>query len=39
LLGKIQATGWKPKLKIAHGIEWTLRWMESNPWVYEARKS
>jgi UDP-glucose 4-epimerase len=34
---KIQATGWKPKLTIAQGIERTLRWLEANRWVYEAR--
>jgi len=36
---KIQATGWKPKLSIAEGIERTLRWLEANHWVYEAKKS
>jgi UDP-glucose 4-epimerase len=35
---KIQATGWKPKLTIAQGIVQTLRWLEANRWVYEARK-
>ena len=34
---KIQATGWKPKLTIAQGIVQTLRWLEANRWVYEAR--
>lgn len=34
---KIQATGWKPKLTIAQGIERTLRWLQANRWVYEAR--
>ena len=34
---KIQATGWKPRLTIEQGITRTLRWLEANPWVYEAR--
>lgn len=36
---KIQDTGWKPKLTIEQGIIRTLRWLEANRWVYEARKS
>jgi UDP-glucose 4-epimerase len=35
---KIQAAGWKPKLTIKQGIERTLRWLEANRWVYEARR-
>jgi UDP-glucose 4-epimerase len=35
---KIQATGWKAKLTIEQGIIRTLRWLEANRWVYEARK-
>lgn len=34
---KVQATGWKPKLTIEQGIVRTLRWLEANRWVYEAR--
>lgn len=34
---KIRASGWKPKLTIAEGIVRTLRWLEANRWVYEAR--
>jgi len=34
---KIQATGWKPKLTIEQGIVKTLRWLEANKWVYEAK--
>ena len=34
---KIQATGWRPQLTIAQGIEKTLRWLEANPWVFAAR--
>jgi len=34
---KIRATGWAPKLTIEQGIVRTLRWLESNSWVYEAR--
>jgi UDP-glucose 4-epimerase len=35
---KIQGTGWKPRLTIEQGIVRTLRWLEANRWVYEARK-
>lgn len=35
---KIQATGWKPKLTIQQGIVRTLQWLQSNRWVYEARR-
>ena len=35
---KIQATGWKPKFTIEQGIIRTLRWLEANRWVYEARR-
>jgi UDP-glucose 4-epimerase len=35
---KISATGWKPKLTIEQGIIKTLRWLEANRWVYEARQ-
>ena len=34
---KIQTTGWKPKLTIEQGIIKTLRWLEANRWVYDAR--
>jgi UDP-glucose 4-epimerase len=34
---KIRATGWKPKLTIEQGIIRTLKWLEANKWVYEAR--
>lgn len=34
---KVSATGWKPKLTIEQGIIRTLRWLEANRWVYEAR--
>lgn len=32
---KIQATGWKAELTIKEGILRTLRWLESNPWVFD----
>jgi UDP-glucose 4-epimerase len=35
---KIQAAGWKPKLTIEQGIVKTLRWLEANKWVFDARK-
>lgn len=34
---KITATGWKPALTIEQGIVKTLRWLEANRWVYDAR--
>ncbi len=34
---KIRATGWAPKLTIEQGIVKTLRWLEANRWVYDAR--
>jgi UDP-glucose 4-epimerase len=34
---KIQTTGWKPKLTIEQGIVRTLKWLQANRWVYEAR--
>jgi UDP-glucose 4-epimerase len=34
---KVQATGWKPKLTIEQGIIRTLKWLQANRWVYEAR--
>jgi len=34
---KISATGWKPKLTIEQGIGRTLRWLQANRWVYDAR--
>ena len=35
---RILSTGWKPKLSIEQGIVRTLRWLEANRWVYEARR-
>jgi UDP-glucose 4-epimerase len=35
---KIGATGWSPKLTIQQGIVRTLRWLESNRWVYSTRR-
>lgn len=35
---KIQSAGWRPKLTIEQGIIRTLRWLEANRWVYDARK-
>jgi UDP-glucose 4-epimerase len=34
---KVQSTGWKPKLTIEQGIIRTLRWLQANQWVYDAR--
>lgn len=36
---RIEATGWKPRLTIEQGIARTLRWLEQNRWVYDARDS
>ena len=35
---KIQSTGWRAKLTIEQGILRTLRWLEANRWVYDARR-
>jgi UDP-glucose 4-epimerase len=35
---KIRGTGWKPALTIEEGIGRTLKWLQSNHWVYESRK-
>ncbi len=35
---KILATGWKPKLTIEQGIVRTVRWLEGNRWVFDARR-
>jgi len=34
---RIRAAGWAPRLSIEQGIIRTLRWLEANKWVYEAR--
>jgi UDP-glucose 4-epimerase len=34
---KIRATGWVPRLTIEQGIVRTLKWLESNSWVYDER--
>jgi UDP-glucose 4-epimerase len=36
--GKIRAAGWEPRLTIEQGILRTLKWLEVNQWVYEARR-
>src|ERR1700743_1302328 len=35
---KVRATGWKPALTIEQAIIRTLKWLEQNQWVFEARK-
>ncbi|QIF00125.1 NAD-dependent epimerase/dehydratase family protein [Roseimicrobium sp. ORNL1] len=34
---KIQATGWRAKYTIEQGIVSTLKWLQANQWVLEAR--
>lgn len=34
---KIRATGWKPRLTIAEALLRTVRWLEANRWIYDAR--
>ncbi len=34
---RIRALGARPKLTIRQGVEATVRWLEQNPWVHEAR--
>jgi UDP-glucose 4-epimerase len=35
---KVRATGWAPALIIEQAIVRTLKWLQQNQWVYEARK-
>lgn len=35
--GKIWSLGWTPKLSIREGIIRTLEYLQSNPWIFEAR--
>jgi UDP-glucose 4-epimerase len=35
---KIRSTGWQPKLTIEQALLRTLRWLEANRWIYEARR-
>jgi UDP-glucose 4-epimerase len=34
---KIRNLGWKPKLTIREGVLRTLEYLETNPWIFEAR--
>jgi UDP-glucose 4-epimerase len=34
---KIQSLGWKPKVDIEEGVVRTVRWLQKNEWVLEAR--
>jgi UDP-glucose 4-epimerase len=36
---KIQSTGWKARFTIRESIVKTLRWLEANRWVFDARAS
>lgn len=36
---KMQNCGWTPKLTIEQGIRATVRWLQQNTWVYDARTS
>jgi UDP-glucose 4-epimerase len=35
---KIRAAGWRPRLSIREALLRTLRWLEANAWVYDARR-
>lgn len=35
---KVRSLGWKPKLTIQEGVVKTLRWLQANEWVLEARE-
>ena len=35
--GKIRRLGWRPTLSIRQGVVATLRYLQANPWVLEAR--
>lgn len=34
---RIRALGARPRLTIRQGVEATVRWLQANPWVHEAR--
>lgn len=34
---RVRALGWEPKLSIKDGVVATLRWLQANEWVLEAR--
>jgi UDP-glucose 4-epimerase len=34
---KIQSLGWKPKVDIEEGVVRTVRWLQKNEWVLEAK--
>ena len=36
---KVQSLGWKPKLNISKGIIKTLKYLQSNEWVFEEEKT
>jgi UDP-glucose 4-epimerase len=35
---KIRATGWQPRLTIEEALLRTVQWLDSNRWIYEARR-
>jgi len=35
---KVRGLGWEPKLSIQVGVIRTLKYLQSNPWLFEARK-
>jgi UDP-glucose 4-epimerase len=35
---KIQSLGWSPKVDIKEGVLKTLRYLQKNPWLFEARQ-
>ena len=34
---RMRSSGWSPVLSIEEGVRATIRWLQSNQWVYEAR--
>jgi UDP-glucose 4-epimerase len=37
-ISKIQSLGWSPKVGIKEGVLKTLRYLQQNPWLFEARE-
>jgi UDP-glucose 4-epimerase len=35
---KVRALGWQPKLTIRQGVEKTVEYLATNPWLFETRK-
>ena len=36
---KLRGLGWKPRFTIREGIEATVAWLQSNPWIFENERA